>query len=90
MNTFKITATANTPTVLFAFDGSRAGAMIQNPFSAPIYLSRDPTAPMTSASIRVPAVNSRGDTGEYKFDGPCYEDWYFQTTGAGDFGVSTW
>lgn len=86
----KITAVANTPAVLMPFDGQRAGAFVQNPLSQPIWLSLDPTAPMASPSIRVPAVNSRGDAGEFIFDGPSYELWYYQTSVSGDFTLSKW
>lgn len=73
-----------------AFDGSRIGAGIQNPLSQPVWISKDPLCPMMVPSIRIPAVNSRGDMGEFEFDGPSYEAWYYQTSVSGDFTLVTW
>lgn len=90
MITQKVTATANTAAQLFAFDSGRIGARVQNPFAVPIYLSKNVTVPTDASSIYVPAVNSRGDPGEYVFDGPAYEEWWYKTTVSGDFGLQMW
>lgn len=90
MITTKITAAANTPATMLAFDGQRVGAAVQNPLAVPVWISRDPACPMASPSIRIPAANSRGDAGELTFEGPSYEAWYYQTSSAGDFTVITW
>lgn len=90
MQATKITAVANTAAPLMALDGGRTGAAVQNPLASPIWLSRDPLCPMASPSIRIPAVNSRGDVGELVFDGPSYEAWYYQTSVSGDFTLVTW
>lgn len=90
MQNTKITAVANTVGTLMPFDSQRVGAFVQNPLAQPVWLSLDPLAPMAAPSLRVPAGNSRGDSGEFIFDGPSYELWYYQTAGAGDFTVSKW
>lgn len=86
----KITAVANAAAPLLAFDSQRAGASVQNLLSAPVWISRDPFCPMASPSIRIPAVNSRGDAGEGEFQGPAYDAWYYQTSISGDFTVTSW
>lgn len=90
MITTKVTAVANTPAQLVPLDGGRIGVRVQNPFNVPIYLSRNTSVPIDASSIYVPAVNSRGDPGEYVFDGPAFEEWWYKTTVSGDFGLQMW
>lgn len=84
----KITAVAGTAGLLFAADG-RAGARVQNPFSVPIWLNHDNNPAMAFPSVCVPAASALGP-GEYCFDWPPTDAWYYKTTSAGDFGVQVW